>query len=183
MRPHSGEPVEVVRYDPRWPVLFEHERELILSALGEIILDIQHTGSTAVPGLAAKPIIDIMVGVRSMDLPERHLHAMEAIGYEFRDDGGVPGRLYFRKGAPRSHQVHMTVAGEEFWNNQILFRDFLRAHPSEAKQYEELKQPLARKFRHDRIGYNDGKTGFIQSTLGGRRHMSVANPRSGVLVT
>ena len=90
---------------------------------------------------------------------------MGAIGYEFRGDGNVPGRLYFRKGDPRSHHVHMTKLGSEFWDDHILFRDFLRAHPSDVKRYGRLKQTLAKKFKNDRIAYTDAKSEFTQSTL------------------
>lgn len=164
-RPQSGEPVEVAEYDPRWPALFEEERDLIRSAIGEIVVDIQHIGSTAIPGLAAKPIIDIMVGVESLEVPQETLSAMEAIGYEFRGDGDVPGRLYFRKGRPRSHQVHMTEYGSAFWEEHIAFRDFLRAHPEDAEAYEGLKRRVVRQFRNDRIGYNEAKADFIQNIL------------------
>ena len=164
-QPRSNEPVEVVTYDPLWPTLFETDRELILSAIGDVILNIEHVGSTAVHGLAAKPVVDIMVGVRSLELSDGSISAMAAIGYEFMGDGNVAGRLYFRKGAPRSHQVHMTILSSDFWNDHILFRDLLRAHPGTARKYGHLKRTLAKTFRNDRIAYTDAKSEFIQSTL------------------
>ena len=164
-QPQSGEPVEVVQYDPQWQVSYEKERDLLFSAIGELNLDIQHIGSTAVPGLGAKPVIDIMVGVRTLDEPKQANTRIEAIGYQFLGENNIPGRLFFRKGTPSTHQIHMTVIDSEFWNRHILFRDYLRAHPSEAKVYEELKYELAAKLRNDRLAYNDAKTEYIQNAL------------------
>jgi len=107
----------------------------------------------------------MLVGVRSLDDPMQFLSDMEAIGYQFRGDGNLPGGLFFRKGVPRSYQIHMTVLDSEFWNRHILFRDFLRAHPNEAKEYEGLKYTLAVKFKNNRLAYTDAKTEFIQNTL------------------
>ena len=98
-------------------------------------------------------------------MPESSISALAAIGYEFRGDGSVAGRLYFRKGAPRSHHVHIALVGSEFWDRHILFRNFLRAHPTVVKKYGILKRSLANKFRNDRIAYTDAKDVFIQDAL------------------
>ncbi len=121
------------------------------------------------PGLAAKPVIDILVGVQSLKLSEECISPMVGIGYECRGEAGVPGRLYFRKGAPRSHQVHLAPVGSAFWEDHLLFRDFLRAHPDDSKLYEELKRRLSEKFKNDRLGYTESKTEFIRAGLGRAR--------------
>jgi GrpB-like predicted nucleotidyltransferase (UPF0157 family) len=157
--------VRVVEYDRRWPSLYEQERARILNVLGGVVLDIQHVGSTAIPGVAAKPIIDIMVAVPELAAAEKCIQPLEAIGYEFRGEAGVPERLFFGKGAPRTHHIHMVELEGEFWESQILFRDFLRAHPDEARQYCELKKQLAASFGSDREAYTEGKTPFIESVL------------------
>lgn len=157
--------VRVVECDRRWPSLYEEERALILGALKGLILDIEHVGSTAVPGLGAKPIIDIMVGLSDFAVGEKCVRPLEALGYEFRGEAGIPGRLFFRKGAPRTHHLHMVDRESAGCKSNILFRDFLRAHPDEAGQYYELKKRLAARFGSDREAYTEGKTPFIESVL------------------
>ena len=165
--PGSGEPVEIVDYDPKWPVLFLQEHELIQAALGTFALDVQHIGSTAVPNLAAKPVIDIVVGVRTLELPPEQVTRLAAIGYEYRGeaDVNIDGDIYLRKGAPRTHQLHLSVLDGEFWTNHLLFREYLREHEDIAKQYEALKRHLAIKHRTERLVYTDAKTDFILEVL------------------
>ncbi len=159
------EPVEIAEYDPAWPAEYERERELIAEALGDLAAAIEHVGSTAVPGLGAKPIIDIMVSVRSLAEGETCVGLLEGLGYEHKGEFGIPGRLYFRRlvDGNRSHQVHMVEIGSEFWERHLLFRDYLREHPEEAREYYELKVRLAAEFRADREGYTEAKTEFIRS--------------------
>lgn len=165
--PSGPDPVVVVEYDPAWPAAYERERALIAAALGALLLDIEHVGSTSVPGLGAKPIIDIMAGVPSFQEGHRCVGPMERLGYEYKGEFGIPGRHYFRKiqNDVRSHQVHMVEAGGEFWRRHLLFRDYLRSHPDEALRYFELKLRLADEYRHDREGYAEAKSAFIQAAL------------------
>ena len=162
-----GEAVEIADYDPAWPAAFERERDLIADALADLALAIEHVGSTAVPGLGAKPIIDITVGVHRLGEGEKCVRPMESLGYEHRGEAGIPGRLYFSKPTtrPRTHQLHIVEYGGDFWQRHILFRDYLREHPEAAREYCELKVRLAARFGDDRIAYTEAKSEFIESAL------------------
>ncbi len=164
--PRAG-PVEIAEYDPAWPALFERERGLIVGILGDLADAIEHVGSTAVLGLGAKPIIDIMVGLRTLAHHEPSVPPLQALGYTYKGEMGIPGRLYFRKPTDgiRTHQIHMVELGSDFWQRHILFRDYLRRHPREARAYYELKVRLAAKFRTDREGYTEAKSEFIEAAL------------------
>lgn len=158
----------IVDYDPGWPVRFEEERRLIAQALSGLAVAIEHVGSTSVPGLAAKPVIDIMVAIRAFEDGERCVAPLEALRYEYRGDGGIPGRHYFRKGEPRSHHMHMVVYGGEFWERHIAFRDLLRADRALADAYAALKRELAAQHGAGRIAYTEAKTPFIEAALAGQ---------------
>lgn len=158
----------IVDYDPHWPALFAQEKARILAALGDRALAVEHIGSTAVAGLAAKPIIDIIVGVPSLQIGRTCVSPLQAVGYQYVPEFEVemPERLYFRKrphGQERTHQIHMVELDGEFWERHILFRDYLRTHAPTARQYERLKRQLAARYAADRIAYTDAKTEFIQS--------------------
>ncbi len=160
--------IRLVDYDPQWPILYEEEKASILGVIGNFVVDIQHIGSTAVPGLGAKPIIDIMVAIRRLALVEKCVQPLQTMGYEYLGEYGIPGRHYFRKppGDPHStYHVHMVEREGDFWKRHILFRDFLRVHPEEALRYCQLKRELAAKFASDRDAYNDAKTSFIESVV------------------
>ncbi|HVG35236.1 MAG TPA: GrpB family protein [Pyrinomonadaceae bacterium] len=159
----------IADYDPRWPMLYAQERELILSLMAQDLAAIEHIGSTAVPGLGAKPIIDIMAAVRSLRDAERCIEPLARIGYEYvpEFEDVMPERRYFRKsaGRTRTHHLHMVELSSDFWRRHLLFRNFLRAHPSTAHQYYCLKKELARKFRTKREAYTDAKTSFIEDIV------------------
>lgn len=157
------EPVLVIEYEREWPRRYEEEEGRIVAALGELAVGIEHVGSTAVPGLGAKPIIDIMVGVARLEDGERCVGPLERLGYEYRGEAGIPGRLFFGKGRPRTHHVHVTEHGSDFWERLLLFRDFLRAHSRMAAEYHNLKKELAARYRSDREAYTEAKTHFIRS--------------------
>jgi len=157
--------VEIVPYDKRWPELFEAERERLSSLAGPRIKDVQHVGSTAVPGLAAKSIIDVMVGVDPLLVEQGLVAALGGLGYEYFGEYGIPGRHFFRKGDPRTHHLHWVRWGGEFWTQQIDFRDYLRAFPEEAERYERLKRDLASRFSSDRPSYTQAKTHFVSDIL------------------
>ncbi len=139
-------------YDQRWPGLFEEERTRLQDAIGEWAADIQHVGNTSVPGLAAKPIIDIAVHLNSLVDALYCITPLMELGYECLGEFGIPGRIYFRKrtdqpirgqshdGVGRTHQIHMYELTNEQYEKQIVFRDYLRAHPDARDEYERLKR-------------------------------------------
>ena len=157
--------ITVHDYDPGWPNRFGEERRCLLGALGSIVVGIEHTGSTAVPGLEAKPIIDISVSVSQLPLEERHVAALQEIGYEYLAECGVPGRLYFRKREPHGFNVYVLQQESSLWDHNLLFRDYLQAHPDEARRYGSLKRKIARQAPHDLRLYTDRKGRFICRTL------------------
>lgn len=162
-------PIVIADYDPRWPKMYEEERARIAGAVGSWLADIQHVGSTSVPGLAAKPIIDIMPGLRSLGDARHILEPMRRLGYqyipEYEDE--LPERRYFRMPAGDafrgrgSHHVHVVETASRFWRRHIAFRDYLRSHPDVAAEYGELKRLLAAEYGTDREGYTEAKTEFI----------------------
>jgi GrpB-like predicted nucleotidyltransferase (UPF0157 family) len=164
------DPVVVVSYDQAWPSLFEEERARIEKAVGPWVEEIEHIGSTAVPGLAAKPVIDVMVGVKSLENFPAFVGRLEAMGYEYVPEleRQMPSRSYFRKtvGGRRTHQVHMVErSNTEFWDRHRLFRDYLRTRPETAQQYARLKKELSGRFRDDREKYTEAKTAFVREVV------------------
>jgi len=137
--------LELVGYDPDWPRLYEEEAAGIRKALGESVVAMEHMGSTAVPGLAGKPVIDISVGLRRPELTDAEVAGMERLGYEYLGEFGLPGRLYFRKGegGRRTHQVHAVEHDGERWHGHRAFREYLRAHPEEAEAYAAEKRRIS----------------------------------------
>jgi GrpB-like predicted nucleotidyltransferase (UPF0157 family) len=158
--PDAAEPVVVVDYDPAWPWLYEEESERIRIALGDAVVVVEHIGSTAVPGLVAKPVIDILAGLRTLELTRDEIEAMESLGYEYLGELGIPGRLFFRKGRPRSHHVHAVLHESDLWERHLAFRDYLRARADEAQRYGDFKRRLASDVDGDRDRYLDGKDPF-----------------------
>ena len=160
--------VVLAAYDPSWPEIFAGEAWAIRQALGTALVGIEHVGSTSVPGLASKPIIDIVVSVTSLEAGTARVPALAALGYDCRGENGIPGRLFFRKGLvefKRTHHLHLVEAGHEQWASMLLFRDYLRSHPGATRRYEELKRALAEKFRDNRAAYTKGKADFVQAVL------------------
>ena len=162
-----SEQIVVVEYDPAWPRLFEEEKARILAVAGIYIQDIRHIGSTAVPGLGAKPIIDMMIGLMYLALVEKCVQPLESLGYKYRGEYGIPGRHFFHKKQDglATHHIHMVEKGSDFWNRHLLFRNYLRTHPEDAHQYYLLKKKLADKFGSDHEGYTDAKAKFIEAIL------------------
>ena len=157
----SSNLVEVVEHDPSWAARFEEERPQLAEIFDGRAVAIEHIGSTSVPGLCAKPIVDILVGLRELELSEAEIEAMEGLGYEYLGEFGVPGRLYFRKGEPRTHHVHVVAHGDDHWKRHLAFRDALRSNPEERRRYDELKRRLAAE-GHSREAYSELKTPFIR---------------------
>ena len=137
-------PVIITEYNPQWPVLYEEEKGRILDVIGDKMVAIEHIGSTAVPGLGAKPVIDIMIAVHTLAEAETCIEPLRSIGFEYRspDEAGIPERRYFTKGIPgaRTHHIHMVELTSTFWERHLLFRDSLRAYPEVAQQYYQLKK-------------------------------------------
>lgn len=161
--------VVVVPYDLRWPRLYEEERRRLESVFAGANASIEHVGSTSVPGLAAKPIIDILVGVPSLDSAEQRIGALEDVGYHYVPEYelDLPERRYFRRPRehPRTHHLHCVVEGGAFWNRHLAFRDRLRGDARTARAYAALKQDLAETFRTDGPGYTEAKSPFIERVL------------------
>ncbi len=157
--------------------MFNEERTRLQNAIGRWAVAIEHVGSTSIPGLAAKPIIDIGVALRSLEDALYCITPLVEIGYECVGESGIPGRIYFRKrtdtplpgqvhnsGIGRTHQVHMYEQTHEQFVNHLLFRDYLRAHPSAAREYEDLKRRLAAEY-DDVEAYAEAKSGFVLGIL------------------
>lgn len=166
------EEVAIATYDPAWPESFRQEKERLLSCLPkDLIRRVEHFGSTAVPGLAAKPIVDMLVEVTDLEATKvRIAPLLEAQGYEYfwrptLGDDGPPFYAWFikrdRQTGARTHHIHM-VEGHftEHWD-RLFFRDYLIEHPEVAREYEALKMRLASASPHDRVAYTRGKTEFI----------------------
>lgn len=155
--------IDVVAYDATWPTKFNEEKLLLTTALGELALGIEHIGSTAVKGLSAKPIIDILLEVSCLDaLDERNNH-LEALGYKVKGENGIEGRRYFQKGGnDRSHHIHAFLSGDNNLTRHRAFRDYLIAHPAISKQYAEVKQYAAKNCNNSSVLYMSLKNDFIQ---------------------
>ncbi len=156
--------ITVLDYDPEWPLKYNKERDHIIEILKDNCISIYHIGSTSVPGLAAKPIIDIMVVVRSLERTDRAAEKFSDLGYEYLGEFGIAGRRYLRKGGDeRTHQLHIFQADD--WKNiqrHLAFRDYMRIHKKERDAYATLKKDLAQKFPYDIDGYCDGKENFVR---------------------
>ncbi|PZC51736.1 MULTISPECIES: GrpB family protein [unclassified Mesotoga] len=163
-----GKPVIVEEYSAAWPRLFKEEAERISSSLNELQKTIEHIGSTAVPGLQAKPVIDIMIGVSSLEQADSCVPSIERTGYLYspEHEDSMPERRYLeRSGSEIYYHVHMVVFGSKFWKEHIFFRNYLRENPEAVQQYAELKKELAEEFRDNREAYTKGKAEFIQEIL------------------
>jgi GrpB-like predicted nucleotidyltransferase (UPF0157 family) len=156
-----------VPYDPEWPRIYDEESTLIRDTVGGVIRSLEHVGSTSVPGLWAKPIIDIIAGVDGPADAERCRELLQPIGYDDASTGDNPDWYYCLGKGPHSpgFHLHLVKEGSQFHRKHILFRDWLRAHPADAEAYTELKIRLAEKYRNDRVAYTDGKTEFINGIV------------------
>lgn len=154
--------VRLVPHDPRWAGLYREEAARLRAALGDLLVDVQHYGSTSIPGIRAKPILDILAGVRRADDVLGRLPELEALGYEHAHWAGVPGHHVFGKGKPRTHLLHVVEHGGPDWRENLFFRDQLRARPELAAEYDALKRRLAQAHAADRPRYTAAKTDFIQ---------------------
>ncbi len=162
------ETVVFVEYDPMWPLLFEEEKKQILGVIMHKIKEIDHIGSTAVLGLGAKSIIDMMAGVPGQREAEECIPLLRGIGYSSVTPQPEDPDMYYCLGkGPHSvgYHLHLVRFRSEAWERHLLFRDYLRSHPDSAKDYYELKRRLAARYGAERSAYTESKTSFIESVL------------------
>ena len=157
--------VRVVPYNPVWKLEFEREADSIAGVLGDLLVSMHHIGSTAVEGLCAKPIIDIMPVVTEVEKVDDFDESFRKLGYECMGEFGIPGRRYYRKGGDdRTHQIHIFgMADKENIERHLAVRDYLRKHVEVAERYGALKKRLAQKFPLDIEGYCEGKDAFVKA--------------------
>jgi GrpB-like predicted nucleotidyltransferase (UPF0157 family) len=162
------EPIVVVDYDPAWPETFEQLAGPAREALADLGAEVEHVGSTAVPGLAAKPIVDIDVAFPSAAEVPAAIERLRGLGYVYQGDKGVPGRDAFLwpPGSVR-HHLYVVISGNEPHTAHVTFRDRLRADPETAARYAALKRELAERHHPDRIAYTEGKDEFVAAVLRG----------------
>ena len=157
--------VQVVEHDPAWKDAYQLEAARIAVLLGDLVVSLHHIGSTAIPDIFAKPIIDILLEVRDTRRLDRETSALEDLGYEAKGEFGIPGRRYFRKNDAeglRTHQVHAFAQGSTSIERHLAFRDYMVAHPEAARAYSALKRRLADQHPHDIEAYIDGKDAYVK---------------------
>ncbi|MFE6690198.1 GrpB family protein [Streptomyces sp. NPDC057743] len=161
-----SQPVQIVEYDPQWPVVFGRLAVVIRDGLGPLVLRIEHVGSTAVPGLPAKPVVDMDAVIPAGADPAEAIAALRSLGYAHEGDLGIPGREAFAapEGTP-AHHLYVCAADSTELARHLAFRDFLRAHPESSRRYGALKRELASRHRDDRSAYTVGKSAFIEDAL------------------
>lgn len=159
--------VRLLEYDSEWERIFQAERARLAEVLGERAAAIEHIGSTSIPGLKAKPILDIAVGLWTMEDAAVLVRPLEELGYVYRPKSGTPERLFFAKGPEerRTHYLHCEVYGSASWRGQLLFRDRLIQNPQLRQAYQALKEQFAAQYPDDRQRYTQGKESFIQQVL------------------
>lgn len=163
-----GLPKNVVRlapYSPEWPMLFEKEKARLSDSLRLLDHVVEHIGSTAVPGLHAKPVLDIMIGLPNLQEMEAADAELVKLGYEAKGEKGVPGRLFLTLGDPCLYHVHLTQLHSAFWYEHLLFRDSLRQQETVASNYLAIKIRLAQAYPNDRDSYTRGKADFIEHVI------------------
>jgi GrpB-like predicted nucleotidyltransferase (UPF0157 family) len=163
-------PIVICEYDPNWVLLYKKEKEKLLHILGDKIKHIEHVGSTSVPSLGAKPIIDILIGVKTLGIADQCIPILVKQGYRYvkKHEKTLPMRRYFTKGSKpgrRTHHIHMVEVTSSFFQDHLLFRNYLRNHTDAAREYYLLKKDLEKKFKFEREKYTDAKAGFVQSIL------------------
>jgi GrpB-like predicted nucleotidyltransferase (UPF0157 family) len=164
--------VDIVAYDLEWPATASMEINQLRAVLpSSKIIDIQHVGSTAIPGMAAKPIVDIQIAVHSLEeMKVLAVPALQKLGYEYWYENPDPERMFFVKGMPpfgkkRTHHIHILEPASKHWHGKINFRDYVIAHPEIAKEYQQLKVKLAEQFTYDREEYTNAKGEFVNRIL------------------
>ncbi|MGF2615764.1 GrpB family protein [Rossellomorea vietnamensis] len=156
--------VFLVPWSEKWVSEFERERRRIQGVLGSGV-KVHHIGSTSVKGLKAKPVIDIAVEIENFSDGEKFAQLIEVLGYSYRGTNILPGRHYFNKGEPRTHQIHMYQKGSQYLIEQLKFRDHLRSNEQDRKNYERLKIQLSQQNNQDKHQYAEDKTEFVMEVL------------------
>lgn len=155
--------IEVVSYNPDWKKMYQKEVKKIKKVMKNQLVDVQHIGSTAIPGIKAKPVIDILVIVKDIKKVDMYNDDMKRLGYEAMGEYGIKQRRFFMKGGNnRTHHIHVFERGNKEVKRHINFRNFLIAHPEEARQYSDLKAELAERYRYDIEEYIKGKSSLIK---------------------
>ena len=155
----------IAPYDPLWARDYAAEADRIAHACRDLPLEVEHIGSTAIPGLSAKPIIDILIGVPPRASREPYIAAIRGLGYDHRGASGIPGRNYFRRGSPHTHHIHLVSWSSDVWHEHLLFRDWLLSNPSAVAEYAVLKRELHAMFPDNREKYTEAKGPFISAAL------------------
>jgi len=159
--------VRLVPHDAGWATLFAAEAKRLRAALGpDLPLALEHTGSTAVAELVAKPVLDLLGGYAPGAQVETYVAALSRAGYAHRGEQGIPGREFFRRGEPRAYHLHLVVQHGQFWREHLAFRDALRAQTAVRAAYAALKLELARRYPRDREAYTEGKSAFVRQVVG-----------------
>lgn len=161
-----GEPIIIAPYDPEWPEMFAELGAALRGALGDTVLRIDHIGSTSIPGMDAKPIIDVQISVAALDPVEPFRIPLESLGFVWRANNPELTKRYFREkpGNRRTH-IHVRKAGSFSQQFPLLFRDYMRAHPEEIRPYAEMKHRLAEQYGEDREGYTIAKGPFVWAVV------------------
>jgi GrpB-like predicted nucleotidyltransferase (UPF0157 family) len=170
--PELDEPVELVAYDEAWPEVYDQERFRIALAFGVLPKSglIQHIGSTAVPGLVGKPIIDLMIGSGQWPAPEALVRGICALGYVNLGEAGVPKRIYLRYRGKRNFNVHVVRRGGTHWTNNIALRDYLRGNAAARESYAAAKVAALNIGRGRLLGYSEAKSSVITELISAARH-------------
>ena len=171
--------IVISEYDPKWPAIYEEEVARILALAGDTVTAVEHVGSTSVPGLGAKPIIDIMAAVGQIDEAMTLVEPLGALGYRYLPEYEelIPERRFFRRGRESaSHHLHIVETATDFWIDHLLFRDYLRSHRETAMEYDEIKRNLAARLGDDRAAFTMAKTSFIEPVLVRARTWRESNP-------
>ena len=158
------EPISLTDASAAWPEQYVRLRDRLASALGSSVR-IEHVGSTSIPGIAAKPIIDIQVSVPDLTDESAFVSGIESIGVPLRMREPDLGHVYFRDSSPRTVHIHVCQLGSKWERDHLLFRDYLRAHPEAARAYEEMKRAAVQAYGDDRIAYTEAKGPFIEGVL------------------
>ena len=162
---NPNEAFSIVDYDPEWPERFEREAAAIRAVMNDEIVELEHIGSTSVPGLPAKPIIDLLLAVESFAPLDHYSALLEPLGYKHQPHVNDAERLFFWKGSPRTYHLHLVEYATWEHQRHLLFRDYLRTHPEAAAEYAALKRELAQRYKHDRLAYTNSKGSFIEATV------------------
>jgi GrpB-like predicted nucleotidyltransferase (UPF0157 family) len=163
--------VHLAEYDPNWPDMFKAESEIARELLGNTAVAIHHIGSTAVPGLVAKPIVDLMIEVSDLERVQSMTDEFKAAGYEVLGESGIPGRHFITRNSAgqRTYDIHIFQTGHHEIEQMILFRDRMLENPAEAEAYSKLKRKLANQYQYDPVRYTQEKTEFIVSAIEAQR--------------